>query len=127
MNDMHDGKITYLTDVALITCVVSTGRSDAVIAAARSMGAAGALVHHARGIGPRERLGLLGIAVEAEKDVVSILVAIDAQDVVFEAVYRAAGLEVPGAGMAYITPAERMATYVPRDVLDRLSGQGDAV
>jgi nitrogen regulatory protein PII len=122
---MKDGKITYLTDVALITCVVSSGRADAVIKAARSMGAAGALVHHARGIGPRERLGLLGIAIEAEKDVVSILVATDAQDVIFEAVYRAAELDVPGAGMAYITPVERMATYIPREVLSQLSDQGE--
>ena len=43
----------------------------------RDMGATGALVYHARGVGPRERLGLLGIAIEAEKEVVSILVASD--------------------------------------------------
>jgi nitrogen regulatory protein P-II 1 len=122
---MKDEKITYLTDVALITCVVTAGRGDAVIEAARAMGAAGALVHHARGIGPRERLGLLGIAIEAEKDVVSILVATDSRDVVFEAVYRAADLHVPGAGMAYITPVERMATYIPREVLVKLSDQGN--
>jgi nitrogen regulatory protein PII len=68
----------------------------------------------------------LGIAIEAEKDVVSILVATDYQDVVFEAVYRAAGLDVPGAGMVYITPVERMATYVPREVLARVPDRGDA-
>ncbi|MCF7984065.1 MAG: P-II family nitrogen regulator [Thiohalocapsa sp.] len=123
---MKDEKITYLTDVALITCVVAAGRGDAVIEAARTMGATGALVHHARGIGPRERLGLLGIAIEAEKDVVDILVASDYQDVVFEAVYRAAGLHVPGAGVAYITPVERMATYVPRDILDRVPNGEEA-
>jgi nitrogen regulatory protein P-II 1 len=117
---MKDAKITYLNDVALITCIVSTGRSDAVIQAALAMGAAGAVVYHARGIGPRERLGLLGIAVEAEKDVVSILVATDYQDVIFEAVYRAAELDRPGAGLAYITPIEKMATYVPRETLDRV-------
>ncbi len=123
---MKDNKITYLTDVALITCAVAAGRGDAVIEAARTMGAAGALIHHARGIGPRERLGLLGIAIEAEKDVVSILVATDYQDAVFEAVYRAAGLDVPGAGLPYVTPVERMATYVPREVLARVPSQGDA-
>jgi nitrogen regulatory protein PII len=120
---MKDGKITYLTDVALITCVVATGRGDAVIRAAQQMGAAGALVYHARGIGPRERLGLLGIAIEAEKDVVSILVATDYQDVVLEAVYGAADLGTPGAGMAYITPIEKMATYLPREILERASGR----
>ena len=121
---MNDDKITYLTDVAMITCVVSVGRGDAVIQAAQAMGAAGALVYHARGIGARERLGLLGIAVEAEKDVVNILVATDYQDVVFEAVYRAAELNVAGAGMAYITPIDKLATYVPREILARASGQG---
>lgn len=123
---MKDDKITYLTDVALITCIVASGRADAVIAAAQAMGATGALVYHARGIGPRERLGLLGIAIEAEKDVVNVLVATDYRDAVFEAIYRAAELGRPGAGMAYITPIEKMATYVPRDILERLAGQGSA-
>jgi nitrogen regulatory protein PII len=123
---MNDGKITYLTDVALITCIVAVGRGDAVIQAAQAMGAAGALVYHARGIGPRERLGLLGIAVEAEKDVVSILVAADYRDLVFEAIYRAGELDVPGAGFAYITPVEKMATYIPREILQRMAGQGDS-
>ncbi|ADC62232.1 P-II family nitrogen regulator [Allochromatium vinosum] len=120
---MKDDKITYLTDVVLITCIVEAGRGDAVIQAAQAMGAAGALVYHARGIGPRERLGLLGIAIEAEKDVVSLLVASDYQEVVFEAVYRAADLDRPGAGLAYITPVERLATYIPREVLAQVSGQ----
>ncbi len=123
---MNDDKITYLTDVAIITCIVSTGRGDTVIKAAQAMGATGALVYHARGIGARERLGLLGIAVEAEKDVVNILVATDYQDAVFEAIYRAAELHVPGAGMAYIMPIEKMATYIPRELLDRVAAQGDA-
>jgi nitrogen regulatory protein PII len=121
---MKDDKITYLTDVALITCVVAAGRGDVVIRAAQAMGATGALVYHAWGVGPRERLGLLGIAIEAEKDVVSILVPTDYQDVVFEAVYRAAELHTPGAGMAYITPIEKLATYVPREVLQRAQGHG---
>jgi nitrogen regulatory protein P-II 1 len=83
----------------------------------------GAIVYRARGIGPRERLGLLGIAVEAEKEVVSVLVATDHRDVVFEAIYRAAELDTLGAGFAYVTSLERMATYVPRQVLLRAQGQ----
>ena len=123
---MNSDKITYLTDLAMITCVVSAGRADAVIQAARSMGATGALVYHARGIGPRERLGLLGIAVDAEKDVVNIMVASDYRDVVFEAVYHAAGLDVPGAGMAYVVPIEKMATYIPKEILERATGREGA-
>ena len=116
---MKSEQITYLTDVALITCVVTAGRADAVIRAAQEMGAGGAIVYHARGIGVRERLGLLGIAVEADKEVVSLLVPTDQQDIVFEAVYRAAELDVPGAGIVYLTPVEKMATYVPRAIRQR--------
>lgn len=114
---MNSKQITYLTDVSLITCVVAAGRADAVIKAAHEMGAAGALAFHARGVGARERLGLLGIAIEAEKDVVNLLVPRDYEDVVFESVYRAADLGQPGAGFAYITPLDKMATYVPKDIL----------
>lgn len=124
---MSESRITYVTDVSLITCVVSSGRSDAVIRAAQEMGATGALVYHARGVGPRERLGLLGIAIEAEKEVVNILVATDYEEIVFEAIYRAGELHVPGAGMAYMTRLEKMATYIPRDILQRARNAGDAV
>jgi nitrogen regulatory protein PII len=119
---MNDNKITYITDVSLITCIVAVGRGDAVIKVAREMGATGALVYHARGIGPRERLGLLGIAIEADKEVIEILVARDDEDIVFEAVYRGGELHVPGAGMAYMTRLEKMATYVPREILHRALG-----
>lgn len=120
---MNDNQITYITDVSLITCIVATGRGDAVIKAARDVGATGAMVYHARGIGPRERLGLLGIAIEAEKEVVNILVASDHEDSVFEAVFHAGELNVPGAGMAYMTRLDKMATYIPTEILDRALGQ----
>lgn len=119
---MNDNRITYITDVSLITCIVSAGRGDAVIKAAREMGATGAITYHARGIGPRERFGLLAIAVEADKEVVNILVASEQEDIVFEAVYQAGGLNVPGIGMAYMTRLDKLATYVPREVLDRVHG-----
>ena len=109
--------ITYLTDVALITCIVAVGRADLVISAAQGMGAPGAIVYHAHGLGPRERLGLLSIAIDAEKEVVSLLVAADYQDAVLEAIYHAAKLDVPGAGMIYATPVEKVATYIPRELL----------
>ena len=51
-----------------------------------------------RGWGARERLGALGVAVETEKDIVTILVSSELQDVMFDVVYRAADLDVPGRG-----------------------------
>jgi nitrogen regulatory protein P-II 1 len=60
-------EITVLTDVALITCIVQRGVADKIIQAAREVGAQGATVHYAKGMGIRERLGILGVAVDVEK------------------------------------------------------------
>ncbi len=119
-------KITYLTDAWLITCVVSTATKQAekMLLAARDAGAKGALGHHARGYGERERLGALGVAVETDKDVIEVLVSTEQRDCVFEVMYTAGGLDKPGAGYMYITPIERIATYVPASVMDRLEEAG---
>ncbi len=118
---MSDQNITYLTDVSLLTCVVQSGFSEAILKAARDIGAmAGAISHHARGIGVRERLGILGVAVEAEKEVISILVSSDQRDLVYDTLYRAAELDVPGRGFICITTLEKASTYIPESMMAQL-------
>ena len=118
---MNDQNITYLTDVSLLTCVVQSGFSEAILKAARDVGAmAGAISHHARGIGVRERLGILGVAVEAEKEVISILVSSDQRDLVYDTLYRAADMDVPGRGFIYITTLEKASTYIPESMMAQL-------
>ncbi len=121
---MSNSHITYLTDVAQITCVVKMGMSDIILEAARDAGAiTGAISFHARGYGARERLGLLGIAVEAEKEVVSIIVSSEQQDTVCNSIYRAGKMGVPGNGYLYITPLDKVATYIPQDIMKKLEGE----
>jgi hypothetical protein len=55
--------------------------------------------------------------------VVSIVVAADYQELIAEAIYHAGGLHVPGGGYLYITPLEKVATYIPQEALDRLEKQ----
>jgi len=118
---MNEQNITYLTDVSLLTCVVQSGLSEVILKAARDVGAtAGAISHHARGTGLRERLGLLGIAVEAEKEVISILVSSEQRDLVYDTLYRAADMHVPGRGFIYITPLEKASTYIPQSMMEQL-------
>jgi len=117
---MSDNSITYLTDAVLITCIVAHGRGDEAIKVAREAGVGGAMVYHARGSGVRERLGLLGIAVEAEKDVVTMLAATDQRDLVMHNLYTQLGLDRPGAGVIYAMPLDKMATYIPQDMRQRL-------
>ncbi len=120
-------EITVLTDVALITCIVQRGMGDGVLKAAQEAGAQGATLHYARGSGVRERLGVLGIAIEVEKVVVDIVVAADQVDRVFERICLAAKLDTPGMGMMYVTPIEKAATHVPQDIVDKLTPRGSAL
>ncbi len=115
-------QITYLTDVCMITCIVSssTGKTNKMLQAARDAGAKGALGYHARGYGARERLGALGVAVETEKDVISLLVSTEQRDTVFEAMFKAGGMDTPGAGIMYVTPVEKVASFVPDSVMAKL-------
>lgn len=118
---MSDPTITYLTDVVLLTVVVQRDKGEAILKAARDVGATtGAVGHYAKGIGARERLGLLGLAVEVEKDVISLLVSSEHQDVVLDHIYRESQLGTPGMGYIYSTPLEKVATYIPESLRDQL-------
>jgi nitrogen regulatory protein PII len=123
---MKRRKITVLTDVALITCIVQRGNGDGIVRAARDAGAQGATVHFAKGTGVRERLGILGVAVNVEKEVINIVVSSDQVETVFEAMYLAGNLDTPGMGIMYITPLEKAATYIPHEVLEKLESSEEA-
>jgi nitrogen regulatory protein P-II 1 len=124
---MSDHNITYLTDISLLTCVVQSGFSEVIFKAARAVGAtAGATSHRARGVGVRERFGILGIAVEADKEVISIMVSSEQRDLVYDTLYRAADLGVPGRGFIYITPLEKVSTYIPKSMMEQLDKSGQS-
>ncbi len=117
---MSKREITVLTDLAMITCIVQRGVADPIIKAAREAGAQGATVNFARGMGIRERLGILGVAVEVEKEVINIVVSSEQVDRIFELMYLAGNLDTPGMGIMYITPLEKAATYIPQEVLKKM-------
>ena len=69
----------------------------------------------------RERLGILGLTVEAEKEVITIIVANDQLDHIFEKIYLAGEIDTPGMGVIYVTQLEKVATYVPDELLQKLA------
>lgn len=122
---MEKREITVLTDVSLITCVVQRGMADKIIKAAMEVGAQGATTFYARGCGVRERLGVLGLAIEVGKEVVTIIVSNDQRDRIFEKMFIVGRLDTPGMGIIYITPLEKVATFIPADVSERLDALKD--
>lgn len=118
---MSKREITILTDVALITCVVQRGAADDMIKATQEVGAQGATVYYAKGGGVRERLGVLGLAIEVEKEVINIIVATNQIDRIFEKMYIAGKLDTPGMGIMYVTHLDKAATYIPDEIADKLA------
>jgi len=117
---MSKREITVLTDVSLITCIVQRGLADTIVLAAQEAGAQGATVYYARGEGVRERLGILALAVEVDKEIINIVVAKDQADRILERMYIAGNLDTPGMGFIYLTPLEKAATYIPREIAEKL-------
>ena len=113
-------EITYLTDVYMITCVVESGIADKIIDAATSVGAQGATINYARGTGIREKLGLLGVTIDEQKEIIRVIVSEEQSEIVFEAMYLAGSLDKPGKGIMYLSELDKVATYIPDAVIKNL-------
>ncbi|MEM9302894.1 MAG: P-II family nitrogen regulator [Pseudomonadota bacterium] len=122
---MATRELTVLTDIHLLTCVVQRGKADTVVQAAQDAGAQGATVYYGYGSGVRERLGVLGLAVDAEKEIIMTLVADDQVDRIMERMYFAGELDVPGGGIIYVTKLDKAAFYVPEEIIANLAARGE--
>ena len=69
------------------------------------------------GTGVRERLGILGVAVDVEREAISVMVPVDQTDRIFERIFLAGRLDTPGMGYIYVTPLLQAATYIPPSLL----------
>ena len=117
---MKERTITYLTDANLITCVIQKDLAEPVLEAAKNAGAQGATISYAQGTGVRERMGLLGVAIDEQKEVIRIIVSHEQSELVFETMYLAGNLDIPGKGIMFMSALERVATYIPDDVFEKL-------
>ncbi|MCD4812703.1 P-II family nitrogen regulator [bacterium] len=95
----------------LITCIVQRGKADAVWKAAQKAGAGGVTIHFARGKGVRENLGILGIAISPEKEVLQLVVAEKQTDAIFDEIVKAAKLDTPGMGFAFVQEVRRVVGF----------------
>lgn len=92
----------------LIVCIVNAGFSEQVMDAARSVGAGGGTVIHAKGTANKEAEALFRITVQPEKEMVMILVAKKLKEDVLRALYKSVGLNTPGQGIAFSLPVDEV-------------------
>lgn len=90
----------------VIFCIVNAGFTEAVMDAAREVGATGGTVIHARGTANSEAEKMWGIVVQPEKEIVMIIVKSEIKDDVLRSLYKSVGLNTPGQGIAFALPVE---------------------
>ncbi len=89
-----------------IFCIVNSGYSEAVMDAAKRLGARGGTVINARGTASKEAENFFHITVHPEKEIVMILVPKKIKDSVLHALYQEVGLDTAGQGIAFSVPVE---------------------
>ena len=89
-----------------IFCIVNSGYSEAVMDAAKRLGASGGTVINARGTASKEAENFFHITIHPEKEIVMILVPKKIKDGVLHALYQEVGLETAGQGIAFSVPVE---------------------
>lgn len=95
----------------LILAVVSRGSTEIVMDAARSEGARGGTILHARQAGSEERGRLLGL--HPEREIVVILTPRPQKHALMVAINKAAGLNTPCQGLVFSLPVDDMTGLQP--------------
>lgn len=90
----------------MIVCIVNAGFSEAVMDAAKELGARGGTVINARGTADMEAERFFKIVIQPEKEMVMILVPSEIKDDILHALYKSVGLKTPGQGIAFSMPVD---------------------
>jgi nitrogen regulatory protein PII len=88
----------------LIVTIVNAGFVDLVMDAAKRVGATGGTVLHGRGTGNPDIEKTFGITIHPDKDIVFIVVNQSKEADVLKSIYRGAGLDTRGQGIAFSLP-----------------------
>lgn len=97
----------------VIFCIVNAGFSEAVMDAAKEAGARGGTILNARGTANKQAESLFHIAIQPEKEIVMILVEAGLKDTVLHALYKKAGLDTMGQGIAFSLPVDNVVGLTP--------------
>jgi len=92
----------------LILSSVKTDITDTVVDAAKEAGATGATIIPARGTGIREAKSFFGLSLEAQTDIVMLLVEEHRVTEILDAIKEGGEFHKPGTGIAFVVPVEHV-------------------
>ena len=97
---------------SLITCIVERGKAEGILQEALKKGAPGATYFDAKGKGVREKMGLAGMFIKEDKEVLLIVVKDGQVDDIFDTIVNVGGLGEKGKGFAYVHPVDKTVGFV---------------
>lgn len=95
-------------NASLIVSIVRKGWGSTVLDASVKAGARGGTVLFGRGAGINEQEKIFGLSIEPEKEIVLTVAYADQVDTILQEIVRAADLNGPGRGIAFVVPVERV-------------------
>ncbi len=96
-------------DHELIMAVINEGHTDPVMDAARSAGAAGGTVLHAKGTGGKLSEKFLGVSLADEKEVVLIVSKAGEKTAIMRAISDRCGVDTPSGAITFSLPISSVA------------------
>ena len=103
---ISDEIVHYKNNLIGIFCIIQNSMAEKVATAAMRAGSPGPTIVFGQGLGIRDKLGLLRIAISPEKELIRVVVdSFDAEEV-FTAMVEEGKLDTPGMGFIYEMPVE---------------------
>jgi len=110
--DIILGEVSQMTPTfpyELIIAIANRGHADTVMDAARSAGAMGGTVIHAKGTNPYGENRFFGVSIADEKEMLLILTAACQKTAIMRAIMDQAGVESPAHTVMFTLPVESVA------------------
>ena len=96
------------TRYELILTILNRGNVDVVMKAAKSAGARGGTILHARRVGFEDVENVLGFTIQPEKDIVAILADSIARPAIVKEITDAAGIHTESRALVMSLPVEEI-------------------
>ncbi len=100
-------RLAIVEDLACIRCIVPRGFGDTIARISLEMGTSVPSVAYGVGTGGRDRLGLLRIAISAEKEMVTVVTPARDAEALAQQIVENGRLDQPGTGFVYLHPVQR--------------------
>ena len=102
----------------VIFAIVNSGFAEDVMDVARAEGVRGGTILTARGVAKEEAAAFFGITLQAEKEILMMVVEKDIRDRVLNAIYKEMGMAKKAKGIAFSLPVSDVAGLAPKMVAE---------